>query len=79
MIRLRCKNDLYEQVVDRFGEDIMLVPNDNGYFTITVKAMVSKGLIAWLLQFEEIEVISPESVRNLIRERIARLNDIYRD
>ena len=42
-MRLRCRSNLTGVVIDRFGQDIMLVPDGEEHFTVTVDLVVSLG------------------------------------
>lgn len=77
-IDLRCRVDLLEQVVDRFGESIFIRDGGEGYFTFTVTAQVSEGLISWLLQYGDgMEVLSPPDLRRRMGEKAAALHRMY--
>ena len=47
-IRLRCEQRLVGVVLDRFGQDVMLVPDGADHFTVTVRAVVSPQFLGWL-------------------------------
>lgn len=47
-VTLRCENKLVGVVLDRFGQEAMLVPDGEGYFTVTVPAVVSPQFLGWL-------------------------------
>lgn len=48
-IRLRCENWLVNIMLDRFGQDIMLIPDGEDHFVFTVDAVVSPQFYGWLL------------------------------
>ena len=76
---LECSEKIAKNVRKEFGEDIITNPVSEKSFRTEVKAAEGEGLIRWLMQFsaEDLEVISPENVRNEIRERIKKLYRIY--
>ena len=47
-LRLRCENPMVGVVLDRFGQDVMLVPDGESHFTVTVDAVVSPQFFGWL-------------------------------
>lgn len=47
-IRLRCENRLVNVMLDRFGEETMLIPDGEDHFTLTVDAVVSPQFYGWL-------------------------------
>jgi hypothetical protein len=51
-------------VLDRFGKDVMVVPDGDDHFTVTVKAFLSPVFYAWLFSFgSRIAILSPESLK----------------
>ena len=77
-IELCCKESLIEQVVDRFTDKIHIIDRTDGKFSFRVKALVSEGFVGWIMQFGgDIEVTAPESLRNMIREKIELMSKIY--
>ncbi len=47
-VRLRCEERMVNAVLDRFGLDVMLIPDGEGYFSLTVDAVVSPQFYGWL-------------------------------
>lgn len=77
-IELRCSENILEQVVDRFSDKIHIIDRENGKFCFRIKALLSEGLIGWLMQFgAEIEVMSPPELRNQIKEKIKEMANLY--
>jgi len=77
-ITLRCNSSIIEQVVDRFSDKIFIRNNSDGWFTFSTKVMLSKGLVNWILQFgDNIEVKAPETLIDMIKERIIALEKSY--
>lgn len=50
-VKLRFENSLAGVVVDRFGRDIMLIPDGKDHFTFTVQVSVSPNFLGWLAGF----------------------------
>ncbi len=50
-IRLRFDNSLAGVVIDRFGRDIMLIPDGNEHFSLSVEVSVSPNFLGWLAGF----------------------------
>lgn len=62
-IKLRFENALAGVVVDRFGRDIMLIPDGNGHFTLTVDVSVSPNFLGWIAGFGgRASIVFPQSV-----------------
>ena len=63
-LTLRFRNHLAGAVIDRFGSDVILVPEDEERFVVTVELAVSPQFFAWLFGFgAEAELVSPPDVR----------------
>ncbi len=50
-VKLRFENTLAGVVVDRFGKDIMLIPDGKEHFTFTTDISVSPNFLGWLASF----------------------------
>lgn len=79
MIELRCSNEIIEEVLDRFGMNAPIRPQEDGTFLVRVNAMISDGLISWILGFDEIEVLAPMELRKQLSVRVKKLADMYKD
>lgn len=63
-IKLRCRENLAGVVIDRFGRDVMLVPDGKGFFTVTVQVAVSPQFFGWLFGLGGgVELVSPAWAR----------------
>lgn len=77
-VRLRFANHLVGAVIDRFGRDIVIVASDIERFTVSVDVAVSPQFYAWLFAFgTEVEILSPESVRAEMKNRLRELSEKY--
>lgn len=77
-VKLRFENHLVGAVIDRFGRDTIIIASDEEHFTVSVSVAVSPQFYAWLFGFgTEVEVLSPESVRNGFKEKIECLRELY--
>ncbi len=77
-VTLRCKCSLLDQVIDRFGEDITIKNPSEEYFTLTTEALISEGLVAWILQYGSgIEVLNPPVLRDMVSTRVKELYNLY--
>ena len=47
-VRLRCANTMVGIMLDRFGPEVILVPDGPDHFTLTVEAVVSPQFFGWL-------------------------------
>jgi len=62
-VKMRFTNDLAGVVLDRFGQDSMLIPDGEEHFTFTAPVTVSPVFLSWLTQFgARARILYPESV-----------------
>lgn len=47
-ITLRCETRMVGVILDRFGQDVMLIPDGESHFTVTVSVMMSPQFLGWL-------------------------------
>ncbi len=78
MVRMRFANHLAGAVIDRFGKEIMLVPDGKKHFTVTAEVAVSGQFFAWIFGFgTECEILSPECVRGEMKEYTENVLRMY--
>ncbi len=71
-IRLRCENALVGVVLDRFGQDVMLVPDGEEHFTVTVRAVVSPQFLGWLFGLGPgVKLLAPDWAAEAYRKQLA--------
>lgn len=70
-LQIRCDDALAGVVLDRFGQDVMLVPDGAGRFTVTVDVAVSPPLWGWLFGLGQgVEILSPQWAADEYRARL---------
>ena len=63
-VKLRFHNSLAGVVIDRFGKDVMLVPEDNDCFTVSTQIVLSPVFYGWLAGFgDRAELLIPQHAR----------------
>ena len=68
-VKLRFHKSLVNVVVDRFGRDIMLVPDGDEHFIFTVKVAVSPMFLSWVIGFgSKAKILHPQSVVDACRQ-----------
>lgn len=78
-IDLECDVKLLDQITDKFTGDIF-IRHSNGEqtFRFTTEALISDGLVGWLMQFGgDIKVLSPETLKQSVLEKAQKLTEIY--
>ena len=65
IVTMRCKKSLAGIVIDRFGNDVTIMPDGQDHFTFSARVYTSPLFLSWVMNFgSAIEVVSPEYVRN---------------
>ena len=61
---LRCKNEVMNEIVDRFGKNVISKPYDANTFLAKINVSVSPTFFAWVFGFSgKIQIVSPEKVK----------------
>ena len=77
-VRLRFENALAGAVIDQFGQDVSLVPLDEGHFSVTVSVAVNVQLFGWLSGFgPRAKLLSPASAVEGMRRHLAEVAALY--
>ncbi len=78
-VKLKVNNDMVGVMIDRFGSDIMIIPDkDKQHFTINVDVAISDQFIGWLAGLgTAVEVVSPQEVRDKVKDSLKKIIDMY--
>lgn len=77
-VTLLCSNSLLEIVTDHFGDGASLMKYDENRFTARAEAAVTTGLVSWIAQFgNQIKVLSPASLQEMVAERARQILEVY--
>ena len=78
-VRLRFKNILAGAVFDRFGRDVMLIPDGEDHFVVTLDVAVSPQFYWWVFGFgTDVEILSPDDIRERAADLAQQIADQYR-
>lgn len=79
-IDLECNIALYDKIIDRFGKGMFIrFDKQSGVFRFTADALVSEGLIGWLMQFGgDVKVLSPETLRQDLAKKAKQITNMYK-
>jgi len=77
-VALRFENDLVGAVLDRLGMSVMIVPEDDGHFTVHTNVIISSQFFAWMFGFgNKAKIISPDNAVQKMKEHIKNVSDMY--
>ena len=75
-----CDKKITEQVLDRFSENIFIKKETENSFNFTVKAVLSDALVTWIINYgENLTVIKPQSLRDMIKARVTAVLENYKE
>ena len=73
-VRLRCWNRMVGVILDRFGQDAILIPDGEDHFTVTVEAVVSPQFYGWLFSLADgVELTAPAWAVEEYREKLGQI------
>lgn len=76
-VSFKCEHRLADDVMDWFGSDFKVKIIDDKYIEVTVNASL-KAMLFWLMQYgENVEVLSPSSLRQELKEKLAAILEKY--
>ena len=77
-VKMRFHMSLLNVVIDRFGHDIMLIPDGPDYFNFTVPVVVSPMFLSWIIGFgNKAKVLYPASVAQQCKELCQQVIEQY--
>ena len=79
-VKLRFHRSLLNVVIDRFGKNTMLIPENEEWFNFTVKVAVSPMFLSWVIGFgNKAKILYPQSVADqckaLCQEAMSQYSD----
>lgn len=76
-VTLEADNAMAGVLIDRFGKDIMLIPQDEEHFRVTVDVAVSDQFLGWVVALGQVKIVGPEVVVDKMREKVEALSKQY--
>lgn len=77
-VKLYVENSFAGVMIDRFGKDIMMIPADEGHFTVNVDVHVSRQFLGWVISLGDgVKIIAPNDVVEQMKMEIDRLTKQY--
>ena len=79
-VRMRFAEHLAGAVLDRLGMDAILVPEEDGEFTVSADVVPSPQFFAWITGFgQEAKILGPERVVAQMRDYIDGIASLYHE
>ncbi len=79
-VTLLCRNTLSGVIVDQFGRDVVMIPQDSESFTARVHVALSGQFFGWVMALgEDAKVIGPPQVVSKMREEAEKLFTRYQE
>ena len=79
-VKICFTNGLVDAVRDQFGTDVMMIPQDEKHFTVSVDVLTTSEFYSWLFNFGRgAKIISPVEVANKMREYAEKVTEMYKD
>ena len=77
-VKLKVRDEFAHIVLDRFGQEVMLVPGSDGTFTVTVNVVVSPQFWGWVFALGEgVEVCSPDWAVEQYKGHLDKVRQLY--
>ena len=77
-VTLRGEARMVNVVLDRFGQDLILIPDGAEHFTVTLPVMVSPQFFGWLFGLEGgVQILRPQRVVEQYREHLRKQLENY--
>ena len=77
-VRLRFENALAGAVMDRLGQNVMMIPDGQEHFTLQAEVVISPQFFAWICGFGgRAKILGPESVVEEMKQHVRTIADLY--
>ena len=77
-VKLLVNNELAGVILDRFGNDVMMIPVGETQFTVNVSVQVSSHFLGWIMSLGAgVRIVSPDDVVEQMKKEIKRLSNQY--
>ena len=70
-VKLRFDNSLINTVLERFGNEITVIPDGDDHFTVRVKVKAESPFFGWLFQFgSKVGIVEPIELKQKYKKQI---------
>ena len=78
-VKIQFANKLIGVVIDRFGQDIIIIPKGVDQFVVNVNVKVSNMFLGWIIGLGDgAKILEPESVVDEVKQITERLKEQYK-
>ena len=78
-VKIQFANKLIGVVIDRFGQDIMIIPKGVDQFVVNVNVKVSNMFLGWIIGLGDgAKILEPEGVVDEVKQITKRLKEQYK-
>ena len=78
-VKIQFANKLIGVVIDRFGQDIMIIPKGVDQFVVNVNVKVCNMFLGWIIGLGDgAKILEPESVVDEVKQITERLKEQYK-
>ena len=78
VIELRYSNEIIDDIIEKFGENIPIHIDDENHFIFRATAELSSGLVSWIMQYaSDIKILSPVELKKAFIEKLQEISAIY--
>lgn len=76
---LRFRRSMVNVVLDRFGQDVMLIPDGEDHFTVALPLVMSPQFFGWLFGLgDAVRLMSPPTAVEAYQKQISSVSQLYR-
>ena len=77
-VALEARNEMAGVLIDRFGKDIVIIPQDEQHFTAYVDVIASRHFLGWIISLGDgVRIVGPEDVVEMMKSETVRLLQQY--
>ena len=77
-VKMRFHRSLTNAVIDKFGREIMLLPDGEDHFVFTVNVAISPMFLSWVMGFGELaQILHPQSAINSCKNLCEQVSGQY--
>jgi len=76
---LRFRRSMVNVVLDRFGQDVMLIPDGEDHFTVALPLVMSPQFFGWLFGLENaVQLMGPPQAVEAYQKQLSAVSELYR-